>query len=192
MKKNPGFTLIELLIIITVSVIAGSLLVATLVTSNSLFINQSSKVSQGLSLNDSVSEISELIKLSSSIVPSYPVSSPQYFTNDHTLVLAIPSIDTSGQVIVDTYDYTVIAKDTNKPNILRLNLFPDPTSSRKSQNKVLATNLSEITFIYLDNNNNPISIAQAVKVNFTINLTENNGLSSQTGSASGLINLKNN
>lgn len=163
-----------------------------LVTSNGLFLNQSSKVTQGLSLNDSVSEISHVIKLSSSIALNYPLSSPEYQTDSDTLILKIPSTDSSGGVISDVYDYAVITKDAVSPNILRLYFFPDPLSSGKSQNTVLSSNLSQLRFIYLDNNNNQVSPGEAVKVNFTLNLEEKIGLSGQSASASGLINLKNN
>ncbi len=180
------------MILIAASIVAGTILVTVLVTSNRLFLNQSSKVTQGLSLNDSVTEISHLIKLSSSIAPSYPVSSPEYQTDSHTLILKIPATDSSGGVITDTYDYAVISKDSSFPNILKLYFFHDPLSSAKNQNRVLSSNLSQITFIYLDNNNNTVSPGEAVKVNFTLNLTEKIGLSGQNASASGLINLKNN
>lgn len=191
-KSGTGFTLIELLILIAVSAVAGALLVSIMVTSNRLFVHQGNKVSQGLSLNDSVNEISRMIKLSSRVVGSYPDPSPEFTTDSTTLILSLPSIDAQNKIIDNTFDYAVIFRDSQKPNLLKLAVYPDPQSSRKSQNKVLSNILSKIIFTYLDNNNNPVLPSQADKVNFVVNLEESAGSLSQTGSASGQINLKNN
>lgn len=189
---RAGFTLLELLIAISVSIVAGSILVSLMTAGNGLFYQQGSKINQGLSLNDSVNEISNLIKISSSIASSYPASSPQYSTDSNTLILSIPSIDSTGKVINNTYDFAVIARDATKNNILRLQVFPNPLSSHKSQNQVLSTTLSSVTFLYYDNNDQPVSPTSAAKINFTVNLTEKAGYGNQSSSASGQVNLKNN
>lgn len=188
-----GFTLPEILIAITISALAGVLLISFLVQNNGLFMNENAKVSQGLSLNDASSQITNAVKSASSIATQYPQSSPQFFTGAETLILALPSIDSQSQIIENVYDYYVVTKDPQNPNILRKYLFPSAgQSQRSSENQVLATNLSSLKFLYLDESGSTVSPSQAAKVNFSINLTTSTGINSNSASASGEVNLKNN
>lgn len=191
MKKTRGLSLVEVLIGITIVGIMGSLLVNLLVSSNSVFFNQSVRVSNGLSLNQTAREITSLIRSSAGIASQYPVTgAPQYTTDQNTLVLKFPAISQSGSVVNQAFDFVVITKDQIKPAILRQITFVDSLSSRKAQNKVLSTTLKSLRFIYLDVNNSPVSAAQAARINFIINLNESTGSPVNEGSASGTANLK--
>src|SRR5689334_13195951 len=94
-----GFTLVEILIVMAVSAITGSILIAILASSNGLFLQQNSKVTQGLSLNDTTDQITSSIRQASQVVASYPSNQPQYITSSAVLVLAMPSIDSSNNII---------------------------------------------------------------------------------------------
>lgn len=192
MKLN-GFTLIEVLIAVGAAAVAGTLLVTLLVQNNGLLVQQTAKINQGVSINDAVSQISELIKSGISIASSYPTSSPQYFSNSTSLVVTLAAIDASGNPIENVYDFGVLVKDAANPKILRKYIFPDPSSTRKSENKVLVTNLSSISFYYLDDSSSTVAPIASTKVNFAINLDTSLGLSgSQQSSASGQVSLRNN
>lgn len=188
-----GLSLIEIIVTTTIAALIGTALVTFLMQSNGIFFNQNSKITQGVSLNTATSQITNSIKTASSIAAAYPQSSPQYTTNSSTLILSLPAIDAQSLVIDNVYDFIVITKDPQKPYILRKLVFPSVgQSSRKSENMVLATNLSSVTFLYYDNNGNTVAPTQAAKVNFTVNLNTKSGLDSQTGSASATVNLRNN
>lgn len=143
-------------------------------------------------MNDASSQITNAIKSASSIAVQYPLSGPQFYTGPETLILALPSIDAQSQIIENVYDYYVITKDNQNPNILRKKLFPAGQSQRSSEDQVLATKLSSLKFYYYDESGNTVQPSQAVKVNFTINLTTSTGINSRTASTSGEVNLKNN
>lgn len=189
-----GFTLIEALIGVTISSIVGVLLISLLTQNNGLLTQQSAKVSQGTSLNDTETQISELIKSSSSVISSYPVISPQYMTGLTTLVLAIPALDSSGAAVDNVSDYVVITKDPSNSKLLRKMIFPDTNlpSTRKSQNQVLLTRLSLLEFTYLDNANQIVSPTSATKIKYVINQQENTGNGEIVTSANAQINLRNN
>src|SRR5258708_5897960 len=146
--KQDGFSLMEVLVTMGVAIIAGSLLITLLVQNNNLLYTQTARVSQRLSINDTVALINESIRQASATATSYTVGSVQYTSGASTLVLTFPSIDTSGSVIPNTYDYVVLTKDSVNPAILRRILYPDATSSRSSENRVLSTALSTISFSY--------------------------------------------
>lgn len=186
-----GLSLIELLIMTAVGGIVGILLVQLLVQNSSYTTQQSAKVAQGISLNDLTYAVSNDIKLAGAVASGYPVSSPSYTTNSTNLVLKINSIDSNGNIINQTYDYIVVNQDSTNTTILREQLFPDATSSRRAFNHVLVTNLSSIQFSYLDPNDNPITPIQAAKVNFVVTVSNQNGIYVQQNSSSAKVSLRN-
>lgn len=192
MSSNRGFSLLEVLIGVTVSGLAGILIMALLVGNNGLFFQQSAKVSQGLTVNDAASQVNELIKSSSFVASTNLIGSPLYSTSSDTLVLALPAFDSSGNLLNNVYDYGIVTRDSQNLNILRKIIFTNSQSVRKSENRVLATKLAKVTFIYFDDSGNVVSPTAASRVNFIINLDEKAGYSNQQSSASGQINLRNN
>lgn len=192
MNSSRGLSLPEILLGITIAAVAGGLLINMLISSNSVFFDQSIKIRQGLSLNQATMEVTGLIKSSAGIVSQYPPSgTSEYTTNSDTLVLKIPSINQSGGIIDQVFDYAVLSKDSSNPNILRKKIIVDDSSFRNEEDKVLSTVLEEIEFIYLDSANTPVAPAEAVRISFTINLTENTGNYESKSSSSGTANLNN-
>lgn len=169
-STESGFTLLEIMVATAVAGIAGVLIIMILVSSNGVFVTQQNKISQGLTLNDSVSEISKNIKNATHVASGYPIAFPTIVTSSSSLVIALPSLDSSDNVISNVYDYVTINTDPDNSSVLRLQLFPDPQSRRTSENKVLATNLSSIVFIFTDKNDIPVSPSSATKIKFTISV----------------------
>lgn len=192
MKASKGWSLLEVLIAVTVAAVAGGLLINLMVSSNKLFFDQSAQISHGLSLNQAVLEITDLIKSSSGIATQYPVQgAPQYVSDGDTLVIKLPSIDGNGSVIDSVFDYAVIEADQSKPEVLRKQIFNDNSSTRNSENKVLSTALDSVAFSYLDVNNGIVTPDQSARVGFTIILSTTSGFSENESSASSTVNIKN-
>ncbi len=59
--KQRGFTLVEVLIAMGISVIVGGLLMTIIVNSAGLFQSESSKLTQGLNINDALASVREQI-----------------------------------------------------------------------------------------------------------------------------------
>lgn len=193
LNQKQGFTLIELLIALGITAIAGSLLIIILIQNNGLFISENTKISQGLSLNDAQSVIDDAIRTASSVSVTCPTPpcTGSFSSASNQIVLKVPSLDESGLVIKDVYDYIVIAPDFANAKILTKKVFPDTQSRRPSQTQVLTTSLSLIQFIYLNQTNGVVAPAQAEKVNFILNLANQVGLNQQISSSSGQVSLRN-
>ncbi|HLC88376.1 MAG TPA: hypothetical protein VJG66_04985 [Patescibacteria group bacterium] len=192
MTNSRGWSLVEVLIVTTVAAVAGGLLINLMISSNRLFFDQSAHITQGLALNQTELELTELIKSSAGIAVQYPVSgTPQYTSNSNTLVIKLPSLSSAGDVIESVYDFAVVGPDNVNPAILRKQIFKDASSFRKTENKVLSTNLSNLTFNYLDSSNNATSPALAERIGFSIELATKSGFSEKMSSGSGTVNLKN-
>lgn len=186
-----GFTLLELLVTVGVSSLVGFLLVLILIQNNRLFTSQSNKITHGLKLIDAQKIISNDIKGSSGVVSSYPSPSPNYFSSNSSLVLAVPAVDSSGNTITSVYDYFIFSKDPSYNNVLRKLVFKDPLSTRNNESMVLLTNLDKINFTYLDKSGNSVSPTTASKINFYINVKSTSGLINQVSSSSGEAILRN-
>lgn len=188
-----GFTLAEILVVVVIFGLVGALLVQTLIQNNSIFYQQSARVSEGISLNNATKQLSLDIKSASSIAPGYPEAGPfQYTSTTDSLVLKIPSIDPSGNVIDSTFDYIIIYKDQTDPKKLKRQFIHTPPSTRTDSDKVLLDNLQDLTFSYFDQNDLVTTPAFASKINFNLNVFTQLGANSQTSNSSVEIILRNN
>lgn len=192
MTRQLGFTLVEVLVVVAISAMVGVFLVAMLIQNIQVVSQQTIKTEQGVSLNDALSHINNEVKSAASIKATYPETSPLYTTGSQTLILAMPAVDSNNNVIENVYDYAVITVDASSPKILRKRIFPNPQSSRKSEDRVLLNRVSFVQFTYLNVLGEPVIPTLAAKVNFVLNVAETSAGKEKISSSSGQLNLRNN
>lgn len=167
--RVKGLTLIEVLVAMGIAAVAGVLLVVIIVNSAGLFQEQSSKVEEGLNINDALSVVRSSIKQASAMAVSYTAGSTTYTTNAGVLVLKVSSVDTSGNIIVNSFDYFVLYLDQGA---IHLKIFPDAVSSRKPADRILSTSIDSLKFQYLNSANPPVEVvpvsASKVRVALTL------------------------
>lgn len=187
---QKGITLVELLISASIAALVGSLLLIIVVNSSGLFYKESSKVDMGLATNDVLGEVRKSIKQSSAVEASYAVDSVTYTSGLTQLVLKIPSIDSSNNIIPSTFDYFVFFQDEKK---LRLKTFPDASSSRKASDRIFATTVDELVFNYYNFENPPSEVtpANATKIKISLKLKQRSGATHETNTATSEANLRN-
>lgn len=172
--KMSAFTLLETVLVGGLALVVGTFLVAILVSNTGFFYQQTSVINEGLSLNDALQKINNKIKEAVEISSGYPPLSPIYISGAETLILKLPAISQSG-VLINTYDFATVFKDTAKPNILRLQVFPDQQSVRRSSSEVLTTLLDTINFLYIDKDGNQVATQSAVGVKTTLTVLSKTG-----------------
>lgn len=185
-----GFTLLETVIASAVALIAGTFLVAILVSHSGLFYKQNSIVSEGLSLNDAMREIENNIRQAAYVASGYPEASPEYTTGAETLVLKLPALGQSG-VVEGVYDYAVIAKDPTQPKVMKISVFPDPQSSRGASDRVLTNLLESVQFEFIDRGGNTVAPASAASVGTTLTVLSKTGSIGSSRSSSAVTTLRN-
>lgn len=186
-----GLTLIEVLISMGIAVVVGGLLFVIIVNSTGLFYKQSSKIEQGVSVNDALSVIRNSIKEAQSIVANYPEIQPFTYTTGLTqLVLKLASIDSSGNIIIDSFDYYVFYLDQTK---LFFKVFPGALSQRKSRDQILSTNVESLEFKYYNLANPPEEVTpiSASKITITLFLEQKSGQVMEKSIATTEANLRN-
>lgn len=166
--RSAGFTLVEVLIVTAITAVIAVLLVVIIINSTGLFYDQSSKVGQGLGSNDALAEVRKTIKESNGISVTYPSISPIYTTGATQLILKLSSIDSSSNIIPETYDYFVFAFADGR---LRLKSFPNNLSNRENVDKILSSNVEKVHFQYLNSQNPPQEVAPATASKVRITLT---------------------
>ncbi len=183
-----GFTLPEVITVTLVAVIIGGLVLGIMVQNTRLFVQESEKVTQGLGLNDALIKIKSSIKEASSVASSYPQASPEFITGASEIVLKLPSIDSSGSIIDNTFDHIVFTKLSGK---LYFKLFPNSLSTRAAVDQLLAKSVEGVDFRYFDISGNEVAATSAVKVRVSVSLKQNVGLNIQTSTATTEANLRN-
>lgn len=188
--REHGLTLIEVLIAMSIATIVGGLLLVVMVNSAGLFYKQSSKLSEGLNINDTLSRVRESIKQARQVTAAYTSGFITYTSSSTQLVLKVPSLDLSGNLIANTFDYFVFFQDQNK---LRFKTFPDLTSTRKAQDQIFSVSLDSLNFQYFNSATPPVEVvpATATKVRISLTLKQKNGLSFETNIASSEADLRN-
>lgn len=190
-RKQKGMTLFEILVGVTISAIAGVLLLLILVQNNGLFVSQTSKISQGLGLNDATALISDDLRFAASIISTFTYQGQTYLSGPTTLILKVPSTDSADNMIDQEFDTFIYALDTSDPAIFRRLVAPSEASSRLATNRVVMTNVSTISFVYLDNSGESVSPPNASKINFSLTFKKS-PFSQTANTATGEVRLRNN
>lgn len=185
-----GFTMLEMVITMGLVSVVGLLLVVIIVNSTGVFYKESSKLSEGLNINDALSSVRADIKQSTGVMASFVGESTTYTSGGSQLVLKVASIDSSNNLILETFDYFVYFLDQKK---LRLKTFPDPSSSRKAQDQIFSTSVESLSFQYFNLGNPPLEVtpATAGKVRITITLRQKSGENYETKTATSEATLRN-
>lgn len=184
--NSLGFTFPELLVAVSIAVLIGGVLMMIMVNNTGLFYQQSSKVDQGLRLNDALTNIRTSVRDAKSVAASYPESAPfTYVTGPGTLVLKLPTITPAGALIPTTFDYTVYyTQNIGSPPVkaLKLKTFPDAQSAQKPVDKILSHNVDSIVFKFYSGPDEvpPVS---AKKIMSTLTLKQKAGANYETKTA---------
>ena len=195
-KKGPacrqaGLSLIEVIIVMGVVVIIGSLLMVIMVNSTTLFTKQSAKLEEGLNINDTLAQVRSNIKDASSIAPSYTSGGTTYTSGLTQLVIKLPSIDSSNNIILNAFDSYVFFLYSNQ---MRMKTFPSPQSTRKVQDQIFSNTVDSLKFQYFNSGIPPMEVspATAVKVRITLTLKRKVAVNSyETVIATSEANLRN-
>lgn len=166
-----GLTLVEVLVAMGISIIVGGLLLVIMVNSAGLYLKQASKLTEGLNINDALFRVRDSIKQSSAITATFSIDSTTYTSGATQLVLKVSSIDSSSNIIADTFDHYVFFQDNN---MLRFKTFPSALSSRKPQDQIFSTSLDGLNFKYFNTATPPeeVSPPTASKVRISITLKQ--------------------
>jgi prepilin-type N-terminal cleavage/methylation domain-containing protein len=144
-RSLSGFTLLEVLIALALALIIFSAMTTIYIRYGSYFASQTAAVSVGETAAISLNELSELVPQADTVVSSRTFSGTTYTTGATTLILELPSVSSTGDVIASTYDYVVFYV---KNGILYRTMEIGSGSIRHAGTKLLTDKLGAVSFIY--------------------------------------------
>lgn len=168
-RSLSGFTLIELTIVIAILAVITLIIGNLLLSHFRLFNNVKQLVDISSSNKLALDELIAQIREGESIV-STCTNCAGDTTSSTVLVLQIWPLDTNEEPFEPTagYDYVVYKRDPTDTNKLIKKIIADGTSSRSNSTKIMATDITALTFAY---NNATPSLANEITVNVSNTLT---------------------
>lgn len=186
-----GFTLPEVIVVSFIAVVLGGLLMSILVSNTGIFYQQTSRVQQGLGINDTLLKFRGSIKEALGVVAQYPpTGTPNFSSGPSTLVLKVSSLDGAGNIVTNTFDYIVYFLEEGR---LHIKVIPDSSlpSSRYSQDTILSNNVSNLTFQYFDAGGSEVAPSLAARVKITLRLNQKAGAQFESNIATSEASLRN-
>lgn len=164
LQNKKGLTVIELLISMAIFAIVGIIIINILIIQNTSFKEQ--QIRNKL-VSDSMLVFSPVRRYSlhsDAVLESYTFETVEYTTDDDTLALQLPTLNVSGDVVNNEYDYVVFDFSGDSLHVI---VDPNAQSSRSALNTLLLNNVADVIFRY-----NSETTSDITRFSFTINLKE--------------------
>ncbi len=159
-RSNQGFSIVELLIVLGLFAILAFFLSYIGIFNFQAYNSQTAELTIASDARTALDDIDNYTRQANRVISSYS----SYTTNSKTLILQIPSIDSSGQVINNTYDIVVFYLTGSD---LFRRVFPAQGSSRLSSIKNLANGVDANSFSF-SYDNADYSLVKEVTTSLTI------------------------
>lgn len=142
---RAAFTLVELLVIIAIATSVLAALAYLYLVNNRVILLQYVSISAATSITTLFDSVRDVALQADRVVVSHNFGGNTYSSGSTTVIFELPSIDTSGTIIVGSYDY--IGYVMNGNSVYR---YADIASgsSRRSGTKLLTTSLTNLTITY--------------------------------------------
>jgi hypothetical protein len=140
-----GLTFVEMLVSLALMLFIALALATLYFNFDTLVDSQSGQVAAATDAARVMSEAEALVLPADQVLASHTFSGTVYSSSAQTLVLELPSIDSSGAVIASTYDYVVFYQSGSTTTRI---LSPNASSARKAGTRTLASTLSSLAFTY--------------------------------------------
>ncbi len=144
--NKKGYTLSEVLISVTIGIILlGALLMIQLLGRNTFdlsvaFVDVNSKAKTAMDW------MSKDIHWANQLAASRTIDVEEYTTGDDELIMEIPAINPSGDILEDVNDYIVYYRDSTDSRILKRTMDANAASSRVNGTRVIANNVNTLNF----------------------------------------------
>lgn len=148
MKRDSAFSLTELLVVIAILTIVSGILVGIFIGGFRIFNQQSAAIETQSQAKLVTSTITRDVQQANKVIQSRTFGFYLFTSSSDTLILELPSIDNSQNIIQGKFDYEVFYLDPANPQKLKLKREVALESSRRSETKTIANLIENLTFVY--------------------------------------------
>ena len=163
--SKRGFTLVEVVIVIFLFTLVMLAVVDLFISFNTSYSKQVANIGTAQSAAAFMNEVQRDVLQANSVAASHLYSGTTYTSDASTLVLTLPSVDASGNVVATMYDYAIFYLTGSTTYRI---MDVDASSARAPGSKKLSDVMSYLTFTY---NNVTPSSATNVTVDATTSAT---------------------
>ena len=161
MKKHGGFSLLEVIIVIFISAVVVLAVFEIYITLSKTYLLQHASINASSGAAAFVNELQDMAHQADAIETSASISGTTYTSGSTTVVFELPAVNSSGDVLSNTYDYvTLYATSTNAYRVIDANA----SSARVDGTKKLSDVVQNLTFTY---DTGTPSTATAVTIDMT-------------------------
>ena len=180
-----GFTLIEIIVVIAISIVLILVGSAVFIGNSKFYQNQKGEIAAVNATRAAGDRLSEFARAATDMLASRQFGAATYTTSATMVVLRVPSIDASGNLIAGAYDYAAFGRDPNNASRLLLVVDGAAGSVRGDRTLEVTDKLSAISLTY--DNADPTAAKQ---VTYTITVTDT-GRYAATEQVTGRATLRN-
>lgn len=145
---GKGFTLVEVIVVIFIFVLMSIAITSLFIGQNSLYQFYTAEVASEGSARRIVNRVTELVRTSESVLSSYDFGGTVHSSGSDTLVLRLPTVDSSDQILTNTFDYVVYYLDPSDNTKLFEKMEADGQSQRGSVTRLLSESIDNVLFTY--------------------------------------------
>ena len=185
-KKTKGLSLLETIIYIFIGVLI-------IIVISEIFVNQSTLGQKRTSQSDlersagvGIETIKTAIQGASTVVLSRSFSGTAYTSDEDTLILELPSLDGSGNLVLGSYDYIVFFIDPSDSTLLKTTTESAAGSARPENTRIISSFVSSVEFRY-----NKASAADSTAIDATITTAKTLGTGTLSAKSHAKVNLRN-
>lgn len=153
-----GFSLVETLIVVALTVLILGVLVYLFLGFGKTYQYIEAKFEVAGSASTLVEQVSNSVRQSSGIISSRAFSGTNYLTNSTTMILAVPTVNSSGSIVFGSYDYMLFYKSGSDFYWV---VDANGSSARPSGTKKLSNVVQSLAFTY---NNSDVTAATRVDI----------------------------
>jgi type II secretory pathway pseudopilin PulG len=144
-SKNQGFSFAEALIALSILIFILLAILFIYMNFSRVYSFQQATIRTAESIRTAANEMQSTVLQADKVVESHSFSGNSYSTDADTLVLEIPAVDGSGNILSGEYDYAVFfASGAN----LYKRVDANAASSRQSGTKQLSDSIYSVAFTY--------------------------------------------
>jgi hypothetical protein len=145
LNRSTGFTLMETILVVFATAVILLAILNLFDRHGVLYSFQQAGITVTADSRRTLNDLQYLVVQSNRVLSSRTIGGTNYSSDSDTLVLQIPSIDSSRNIISSTWDYAAIYISNGK--LYRV-LEGNAGSARLSGDRILAESLQSMTFTY--------------------------------------------
>lgn len=169
--RSLGMTLVETMVAIGVMTVILVVVSQVFAVNEDVLVKQLARIDNDNGAIFALKRLGELSRGATSVMTDQTINGTYYASSSTTLVLKLPAVDGSGNILADVFDYIAVYRDPLATTKIYTDTWPGSGSMRVSGKKLLTAYNSTMTFSY-----NRAAAGQATRVSvFLINTQTKRG-----------------